>query len=115
MDLARDPCVSSRRACAWSGDELASRRELVQAAIDTAKRLRLSGPRALEQSKLAINMCSDSDLSTARKIGLEALAMLVDGAEWKEGISAFLEKREPRFESVVREANDRQLECVRTV
>lgn len=81
--------------------------DLVQASIDIAKRLRLSGPRAMEQSKLAVNMCSDADLSTARKIGLEALAMLVDGAEWREGISAFLERREPRFQSVAREADDR--------
>jgi enoyl-CoA hydratase/carnithine racemase len=30
-------------------------------------------------------------------MALETLAMLVDGPEWREGMSAFLEKREPRF------------------
>jgi hypothetical protein len=38
-----------------------------------------------------------SDLSTARNIGLEALAMLIGAPEWKEGMAAFMEKREPRF------------------
>ena len=30
-------------------------------------------------------------------IGLEALAMLIDGPEWQEGMQAFMEKRPPRF------------------
>jgi 1,4-dihydroxy-2-naphthoyl-CoA synthase len=35
--------------------------------------------------------------STARSIGLEALAMLIGAPEWQEGMAAFMEKREPRF------------------
>jgi enoyl-CoA hydratase/carnithine racemase len=36
-------------------------------------------------------------LTAARNIGLESLAMLIDSPEWKEGMAAFMEKREPRF------------------
>jgi enoyl-CoA hydratase len=46
---------------------------------------------------MAVRMCSDADLNTARNIGLEALAMLIGEAEWQEGMTAFMEKRPPRF------------------
>jgi enoyl-CoA hydratase/carnithine racemase len=71
--------------------------ELMRAALELAGRFRLLGPRAVAQSKMAVRMCGDADLTAARGIGLEALSMLIDGAEWQEGMSAFMEKREPRF------------------
>jgi len=71
--------------------------DLMPAAMELARRFRLLGPRAVAQSKMAVRMCGDADLTTARHIGLEALAMLIDGAEWREGMRAFMEKREPRF------------------
>ena len=71
--------------------------ELMPAAIELARRFRLLGARAVAQSKTAVRMCSDVDLNTARNIGLEALAMLIDKAEWQEGMTAFMEKRPPRF------------------
>ena len=57
----------------------------------------LLGPRAVAQSKMAVRLCGESDLTTARNIGLENLAMLIGGPEWQEGMAAFMEKREPRF------------------
>ena len=71
--------------------------DLMPAALELAGRFRLLGPRAVAQSKMAVRMCGDADLTTARNIGIEALAMLIDGPEWREGMSAFMEKREPRF------------------
>ena len=76
---------------------LHSTAELMPAAMELASRFRLLGPRAVAQSKMAVRMCSDTDMSTARNIGLEALAMLIGAPEWKEGMAAFTEKREPRF------------------
>jgi enoyl-CoA hydratase/carnithine racemase len=70
---------------------------VLEEALAWARRFRTLGPRAVEQSKAAVHMCGDADLATARRIGLEALAMLIDGAEWQEGMAAFMEKREPRF------------------
>jgi hypothetical protein len=46
---------------------------------------------------MAVRLCGESDLMTARNIGLETLAMLVGKPEWEEGMAAFKEKREPRF------------------
>lgn len=71
--------------------------DLMPAAIELASRFRLLGPRAVAQSKMAVRLCGDADLASARDIGLEALAMLIDGPEWQEGMKAFMEKREPRF------------------
>ena len=71
--------------------------DLMPTAMELAARFRLLGPRAVAQSKMAVRMCGDADLTNARNIGLEALAMLIDGPEWREGMNAFMEKREPRF------------------
>lgn len=71
--------------------------DLMAAALELAIRFRTLGPRAVAQSKAAVRLCGDSDLTTARTIGLEALAMLIDGPEWQEGMAAFMEKRPPRF------------------
>ena len=71
--------------------------ELMTAALELAGRFRLLGPRAVAQSKMAVRMCGDTDLTTARNIGLEALAMLIDAPEWQEGMAAFMEKRPPQF------------------
>ena len=61
--------------------------DLMPAAMELARRFRLLGPRAVAQSKMAVRMCGDADLATARNIGLEALAMLIDGPEWREGMA----------------------------
>jgi len=71
--------------------------ELMPAAMELARRFRLLGARAVAQSKMAVRMCGDADLTSARNIGLEALALLIGGAEWKEGMTAFMEKRPPNF------------------
>jgi enoyl-CoA hydratase/carnithine racemase len=57
------------------------------------------GPRAVAQSKRAIYLSEDADLRTARRYGLEAISMLVGGDEWKEGMTAFVEKRPAAFDS----------------
>ena len=74
---------------------------LMPAALELARRFRLLGPRAVAQSKMAVRMCSDTDLNTARDIGLETLALLIGGKEWQEGMTAFMEKRPPRFPPLV--------------
>jgi enoyl-CoA hydratase/carnithine racemase len=71
--------------------------DLMPAALELASRFRLLGPRAVAQSKMAVRMCGDADLATAKNIGLEALAMLIGAPEWREGMTAFVEKRDPRF------------------
>ena len=71
---------------------------LPQVALDLALELRKRGPHAVAQSKRSIYLSEDADLRTARRFGIEALSILVGGDEWKEGMSAFLEKRAPAFD-----------------
>jgi enoyl-CoA hydratase/carnithine racemase len=71
--------------------------DLLSAAMALAARFRLLGPRAVAQSKTSMRLCGDSDLTAARNIGLETLAMLIDAPGWQDGMTAFMEKREPRF------------------
>jgi enoyl-CoA hydratase/carnithine racemase len=74
--------------------------DLLPAAMALAARFRLLGPRAVAQSKMAVRLCGDSDLTTARTIGLENLSILIGTPEWQEGMAAFMEKREPRFKAL---------------
>ena len=72
---------------------------LLPTALGIALELRQRAPRAVAQSKRSIYVSEDADLRTARRFGIEALCMLVGGDEWKEGMSAFSEKRAPAFDS----------------
>lgn len=73
-----------------------------QAEVD-AESLSLAGalmalsPQALAQCKASIHVAGDVDLRSARRYGVEALSALVDSADWREGMAAFVEKRAPDF------------------
>jgi enoyl-CoA hydratase/carnithine racemase len=70
---------------------------LLERALDLAGRLAKAGGLAIAQAKASIYVAEDVDLRTARKFGLEALALLASTDEWHEGVRAFIEKRAPRF------------------
>lgn len=70
---------------------------VLDVALDLARRFRTLGPLAVAQSKMAVHLCGDANVADARRIGLETLAMLIDGPEWDEGMRAFMERRLPRF------------------
>jgi enoyl-CoA hydratase/carnithine racemase len=71
--------------------------QLMDSALGIARELRALAPTALTQSKRTIYTSEDADLRSARRFGVDALSMLVGGTEWKEGMAAFVEKRQPRF------------------
>jgi 1,4-dihydroxy-2-naphthoyl-CoA synthase len=54
-------------------------------------------PCALAQCKASIHVSGDVDLRSARRFGVEALSALVDCDDWREGMSAVVEKRPPNF------------------
>jgi enoyl-CoA hydratase/carnithine racemase len=88
--------------------------DLMAEAFELAGRFRLLGPRAIAQSKMAVRMCGDADLNTARNIGLEALSMLIGESEWQEGMAAFMEKRPPCFSPLQTAPKDPKLKSFRS-
>lgn len=71
--------------------------QLLPRALMLAGRIAELGPTAIAQAKLALYVAEDSDLRTARRFGIEALTTLAATAEWREGVTAFVQKRKPRF------------------
>jgi enoyl-CoA hydratase/carnithine racemase len=71
--------------------------DLLPAAMALAEKLKAMSPLAIAQGKASVYVCEDADLATARRYGLESLAMLINSPDWAEGMAAFHEKRPPRF------------------
>lgn len=77
--------------------EVAAPEQLLDRALDLAARLTQTSPTAIAQAKASVYLSEDADLRTATKFGVEALTALAGTAEWKEGVTAFMEKRSPQF------------------
>jgi len=71
--------------------------DLMPAALALAEEIKALSPFAIAQGKSAVYVSEDVDLATARRFGLEALALLVGSPDWQEGMAAFHAKRKPRF------------------
>ena len=71
---------------------------LDDASLELARELLKLSPQALGQCKASVHFSGDVDLRSARRFGVEALSALVDSADWREGMAAFVEKRAPVFE-----------------
>lgn len=79
---------------------------LLERALAVAEQLASYGPQALAQAKASIYVAEDADLRTARRFGVEALTALAFTDEWREGVSAYVEKRAPRFRSGAAEGEE---------
>jgi enoyl-CoA hydratase/carnithine racemase len=73
------------------------REGLADAALALARRLLVSSPIAVAAAKRAIFACETADPREADRIALDILGEVAGGADWGEGMSAFVEKRRPRF------------------
>jgi|DewCreStandDraft_5_1066085.scaffolds.fasta_scaffold00189_94 enoyl-CoA hydratase len=70
---------------------------LLQEARNIARTIAKKAPVAVQMAKLAINTGLDTDLRTAAVAEVESFAVCFATEDRREGISAFLEKREPQF------------------
>lgn len=77
---------------------IAEPERVLDTALELARRLKHLSPNALAQAKTSVYVADDSDSRSARRSGLEALALLINSRDWNEGMAAFFEKRKPRFD-----------------
>ena len=71
--------------------------ELLEQALETARLLASKGPLALRAAKVALNHSLQGDHVQNLQREADEFAGLFGSADAKEGLAAFVEKREPRF------------------
>lgn len=72
--------------------------ELMPAALELAGRIAANSPAAVQQAKRASRMGLEQPIEQAIEIELECYQRLVDHPDRREGVAAFNERREPRFQ-----------------
>lgn len=78
-------------------NRLTAKGQAVEIAQELGERLNKMAPEALKNAKRLISLAQDNDLAAQLDVEAEVMAHAQGGAEAGEGISAFLEKRQPDF------------------
>lgn len=71
--------------------------KLMDDTLKTARAIASKGKVSLRAAKHTINSGLNTDLATACRLEIDAFALCMASADAKEGTTAFLEKRKPRF------------------
>jgi enoyl-CoA hydratase len=79
-------------------DEVVPADQLMARAMEFAGQLAQKAPLALGTAKLVINQCVNVDIETGRNFERIGQSVLKLTADHKEGQTAFVEKRKPKFE-----------------
>jgi cyclohexa-1,5-dienecarbonyl-CoA hydratase len=79
-------------------DRVLPANEVYTAAVEESARLAAGPTVAYRAAKLAVNAAAQSDQTTGLEVEREVFRDLFATQDQKEGMRAFLEKREPRFE-----------------
>ena len=70
---------------------------VVEEALETARRIADNAPISVRQAKQAIHFGMQMDLATGMMLEIEAYNRMVPTEDRREGVSAFNERRKPRF------------------
>ena len=70
---------------------------LIEKTIEISKQILKNSPTALTKSIQCINKSSVKSLSTGLQAEVKSFRGLFDSNETKEGLAAFVEKRQPRY------------------
>ena len=77
--------------------QVVPRTELMAAARAVAEKILARGPLAVRLAKLALNVSARTGLDVGLRVERLAQALLYESKDKQEGMSAFLEKRKPKF------------------
>lgn len=89
---------SAQQAQDWGlVNEIHEPAELLPRVLDTATAIATNAPLAVRQVKKSVRYGGQMEIRTALRFEVEAYNHLVDTADRIEGVSAFNEKRKPRF------------------
>jgi len=70
---------------------------LLEEALASARKIAANAPLAVKQAKKSVRVGTQLDMHHGLQFAIEAYNRLVDTADRREGVSAFIEKREPAF------------------
>ena len=78
-------------------NHVVSQEELMSKCIDIAKQILKNGPNAISESLLCIRKGNGKSIEKGLEIEAERFSQLFENDESSEGLSAFVEKRPPKF------------------
>ncbi|MDG4771037.1 enoyl-CoA hydratase-related protein [Solwaraspora sp. WMMD792] len=102
--VAAEVVLLGRTVDAWRARDLglvhrvAPRERVVQVGVEVARELAGFGPIATRQARAAVRATEETPLSAGLDLERAMLAGLLGTADRTEGITAFLDKRPPRFQ-----------------
>jgi enoyl-CoA hydratase len=97
MILTGEPVNGKQAKEIGLADEVVPMDKLEEAVMALAGKLAAKPPLGLRRIKYAMNKGIDTDLQSGLELEREALGFLMQTEDFQEGISAFIEKREPRW------------------
>lgn len=80
-------------------NKVVSQEEVINEALEMAKKIASNGQIAVKYSKAAINRGINCDIDTGNEIEKDLFGLCFATEDQKEGMSAFLEKRKPEFKN----------------
>ncbi len=78
-------------------NKAAPEEEVMRLALELGEELSRKAPISMAFAKRILDRVRDLDSETAMRLEARALLKCMDTRDWREGIEAFQEKREPRF------------------
>ncbi len=73
--------------------------DLLAKSLEAAQTVAANGPEAVQLAKRVIQQGQDADVRTAHALEQSAFGLVFASGEHREGMGAFLEKRDPEFEA----------------
>lgn len=96
--IFRGSRFSAEEALAWGVvNKLYDARDVLPEALNAARDICTSAPLSVTQAKKAIDLGMQADLRTGLYVEIEAYNRLIPTEDRLEGISAYNEKRQPKF------------------